>query len=51
MLIDTAGIEDQPSAEIQLWDEVRIQTERAIKTADAVIIAGRFGRGIDGFRL
>ena len=38
MLIDTAGIEDQPSAEIQLWDEVRVQTERAIETADAVIL-------------
>ncbi len=38
MLIDTAGIEDQPSAEIQLWDEVRTQTERAIKSADAVIL-------------
>ena len=38
MLIDTAGIEDQPSAEVQLWDEVRVQTERAIETADAVIL-------------
>lgn len=38
MLIDTAGIEDQPSAELQLWDEVRMQTERAIETADAVIM-------------
>ena len=38
MLVDTAGIEDQPSAEIQLWDEVRTQTERAIESADAVIM-------------
>ena len=38
MLIDTAGIEDVPSAELQLWDEVRTQTERAIHTADAVIM-------------
>ena len=38
MLIDTAGIEDQPSAEVQLWDEVRTQTERAIESADAVIM-------------
>ena len=38
MLIDTGGIEDQPSAEIQLWEEVRIQTERAIESADAVIM-------------
>ena len=38
MLIDTAGIEDVPSAELQLWDEVRTQTERAIYTADAVIM-------------
>ena len=38
MLIDTAGIEDQPTAEVQLWDEVRTQTERAIETADAVIL-------------
>ena len=38
MLIDTAGIEDQPSAEVQLWDEVRTQTERAINSADAVIL-------------
>ena len=38
MLIDTAGIEDVPSAELQLWDEVRTQTERAIQTADAVIM-------------
>ena len=38
MLIDTAGIEDQPSAEMQLWDEVRTQTERAIESADAVIL-------------
>ncbi len=38
MLIDTAGIEDQPSAEVQLWDEVRTQTERAIESADAVIL-------------
>ena len=38
MLIDTAGIEDQPSAELQLWDEVRTQTERAIESADAVIL-------------
>ncbi len=38
MLIDTAGIEDQPTAEVQLWDEVRTQTERAIESADAVIM-------------
>ena len=38
MLVDTAGIEDQPTAEIQLWDEVRTQTERAIESADAVIL-------------
>ena len=38
MLIDTAGIEDQPTAEVQLWDEVRTQTERAIESADAVIL-------------
>ena len=38
MLIDTAGIEDVPSAELQLWDEVRTQTKRAIYTADAVIM-------------
>ncbi len=37
MLIDTAGIEDKPTAEVQLWDEVRVQTERAVETADAVI--------------
>ncbi len=38
LLIDTAGIEDVPSAELQLWDEVRTQTERAIQLADVVIM-------------
>jgi GTP-binding protein len=37
MLIDTAGIEDKPTAEVQLWDEVRAQTELAIAEADAVV--------------
>ncbi len=38
ILVDTAGIEDQPSAELQLWDEVRAQSERAIDSADLVIM-------------
>ncbi len=38
ILVDTAGIEDKPTAELQLWDEVRTQTERAIRSADAVIL-------------
>ena len=46
MLIDTAGIEDQPSAEILLWDEVRVQTERAIHTADAVILLVDSAEGV-----
>ena len=51
MLIDTAGIEDQPSAEVQLWDEVRTQTERAIESADAVILLVDSAEGADGFGL
>ena len=46
MLIDTAGIEDEPSAEVQLWDEVRMQTERAIETADAVILLVDSAEGV-----
>ena len=38
MLLDTAGIEDLPTAEVQLWEEVREQTERAIDNSDVVIM-------------
>ena len=43
MLLDTAGIEDLPTAEVQLWEEVREQTERAIDNSDVVIMLRRFG--------
>ena len=46
MLIDTAGIEDKPTAEMQLWDEVRTQTERAVASADAVILLVDSAEGV-----
>ena len=38
LLIDTGGIEGQPSAELDLWEEVRRQTDRAIASSDVVIL-------------
>ena len=46
LLIDTAGIEDVPSAELQLWEEVRTQTERAIQLADVVIMLVDSAEGV-----
>ena len=46
LLIDTAGIEDVPSAELQLWDEVRAQTERAVQNADVVVMLVDSAEGV-----
>ena len=46
LLIDTAGIEDSPIAEIDLWEDVRYQTQRALESADASILVVDLADGI-----
>ena len=46
LLIDTAGIEDSPTAEIDLWEDVRYQTQRALESADAGILVVDLANGI-----
>lgn len=46
LLIDTAGIEDRPTAEIDLWEDVRYQTQRALESADAGILVVDLADGI-----
>ncbi len=46
LLIDTAGIEDRPTAEVALWEEVRRQTERALENADVGILTVDISEGL-----
>ncbi len=46
LLIDTAGIEDNPTAEVVLWEEVRFQTDRALENADVGILLVDISEGL-----